>query len=200
MVYSSNRNAWRNIDSKLIQAPYDDFHVCLHGFLFSTVGNGMMAFDLNKEVFICHINLPVRPFDDDSEYFNTCIAEFKDSIAINFSENNIWSDKIKLWKLDDETCLHGGGVKASWTLMLNINLGEPLQYVDDLFNSVEFLVGTEDGSQLLYNSDKKVTRHVPDVPYFGYPEVFKYTESLFSLAGSKRVNWTASTSDDPDLS
>ena len=68
----------------------------------------MMAFDLNKEVFIYNIKLPTV----DPE--GTCIAGYYDSIAVMMCEQS--ENKVKLWTLDDEACLSGGGVEASWTM------------------------------------------------------------------------------------
>ncbi|KAK1386374.1 F-box domain-containing protein [Heracleum sosnowskyi] len=145
-VYSLNKNVWRNIETRLSDIPYRHrIETCLHGFLFAIGHNGMMAFDLNKEVFICDISLPVRSND-------ACIADFKDSVAViifNFSEK---VDRIKLWTLDDEACLRGVGVEASWTMMLTIDV------------------------------------------------VFKYTETLLPVAGSKLVNWSDDVDDNEESS
>lgn len=192
-VYSSNKNIWQKIEPKPIDVPYsNDFHACLHGFLLTTGYNGAMAFDINKEVFVCDIDLPAHSFDHDIYRFEARITDFNDSIAVFNSTNKGFNDKINLWTLDDEACLHGSGVKASWSLTISIYLGNVPQFVGGIFNNVEFLIVDEDGSQVLYNSDKKVYRDVPEPPYFD--EALKYRESLFSVAGSKLVNWTASSS------
>ncbi|KAK1386372.1 F-box domain-containing protein [Heracleum sosnowskyi] len=103
-VYSLNRNVWRKIEIKL--ANRNIFKICIHGFLFTIGLNGMMAFDLNKEVFICDIQLPAHSDD-------ACLADFKDSIAVILS--NFGDDMINLWTLDDEACLRGVGVEESST-------------------------------------------------------------------------------------
>ncbi|XP_017240286.2 uncharacterized protein LOC108213058 isoform X1 [Daucus carota subsp. sativus] len=122
-VYSANRDTWRNIEIKLIDIPYNcAFDICLHGFLFAMGCSGMMAFNLNKEVFICEIKLPIKP-SDPHKCYDARIVDFKDSIAIMFSnDEELSSGKINLWTLDDEACLRDGGVEASWTFMLNIDV------------------------------------------------------------------------------
>lgn len=72
----------------------------------------MMAFGLSKEVFIYDINLPASPFNDYHRCVITKMSVFKDSIAFKSYKDR---DKINLWTLDDEACLHGGREKASWT-------------------------------------------------------------------------------------
>ncbi|KAK1386365.1 F-box domain-containing protein [Heracleum sosnowskyi] len=191
-VYSLNRNVWRKIEVKLSDRPNRNiFEICIHGFLFTVGCNGMMAFDLNREVFICDIKLPVASCD-------ACIADFKDSIAViifNFKEER---DRIKLWTLDDEACLRGAGVEASWTMMLSIDVGMHLDWVYGIFNSVEFLLESDDWFS--YNTDKKeVIRMFPN-PLFDFNEVFKYTESLVLVAGSKLVNWSADKDDNEESS
>lgn len=51
-----------------------------------------------------------------------------------------------------------------------------------------------DGVKLLFDSKSGRTRDIPRVPFFGFGEVFKFTESLVSVEGSRRVEWTAPTS------
>lgn len=111
------------------------------------------------------------------------ITDFNDSVAVFMFED--FNGNINLWTLDDEACLHGGGVKASWTLMLSTNVGGQIIYVEGLFNRVEFLLMTGDGEKLLFDSKSKRTKYIPDVPFFGFREVFKFTESLVSVAGSR---------------
>lgn len=83
--------------------------------LFAIGHNKMIAFNLNKEVFIWEIELRVCSND-------VCIAGFMDSIAvIIFFEDE--GNEIKLWTLDDEACIRGAGVKASWTMMFTIDVG-----------------------------------------------------------------------------
>ena len=183
-VYSSNTDAWRKIEPKPIDVPIDHtFHVCLHGFLLTSGHKGMMAFDLNKEVFICNIKLPVAVGPVEA-----CIADFNDSISVCIY--NKLDDKLKLWTLDDEACLRGGGVEVSWTIKLNIEVGwEPFDHVKGLFNSVEFLLVDEESDWFFYNFYKKEICGLN-----GYTDIFRYTKSLFSIVGSKPVKWTASSS------
>ena len=117
--------------------------------------NRMMAFALDKGVFVCHIKLPVISF-------NARFTDFNDSIAVYMFE--FLESKIKLWTLDDEACLRGSGVEASWTLMLSNDVGVELVAVEGLFNNVEFLVMAGSGERLLYDPRKRRTRGVPPAP------------------------------------
>ncbi|XP_017251403.1 F-box protein At1g30790-like [Daucus carota subsp. sativus] len=195
-VYSAERDTWRNIETKLIDIPYNcRFDICLHGFLFATGYSGMVAFNLNKEVFICDIKLPIN-CKGPRKCYDARIVDFKDSIAVMFSnDEELRSGKINLWILDDEACLRGGGVEASWTFMLNIDVGKQLGYLKGLFNNVEFLLIY--GEWISYNYDRKVVRYIRTYPLFDYDDVFKYTESqqMLLVTGSKMVNW----SDDKDV-
>ena len=132
-VFSSNRNAWRKIEPMPLDVPMiPDFYVCLHGFLLTTGRHGMMAFNLNKEVFIFNIELPGDPV-------STCITEYNGSVAASVFQKS--ENKVKLWTLDDEACLRGGGVEASWTMKLSCDIvGKRFDFVAGLFNSVEFLL------------------------------------------------------------
>ncbi|KAK1386375.1 hypothetical protein POM88_024110 [Heracleum sosnowskyi] len=150
-----------------------------------------MTFDLNKNVFICDIKLPVSSYA-------ACIADFKGSIAVtifNFKERG---NEIKLWTLDDDACLRGVGVKASWTMMLTIDVGLTFDWVYGIFNSVEVLLTR--GNWFSYNLDKKVGRYIDTNPFFDFDEVFKYTESLVPVAGSKLVNWSDDVDDNEESS
>ncbi|KAK1380043.1 F-box domain-containing protein [Heracleum sosnowskyi] len=197
-VYSSNTNNWRNIQSESIDSPCEGKYHVLHGFLFAIgLNNTMMAFNLNKEVFICDINLPVNSLDDLN--IQTSVTDFKDTVAVMFSILN--QGKINLWTLDNETCVCSGGVKASWTKVLSVDLGVPLDSVEGLFNNVHFLQSKSDGHEFnsdsdrfLYNWSEKVTTNVPDHLFLESDQFFKYTKSLFSLVGFKRIKWAASSS------
>lgn len=191
-VYSSVRNDWQNIQPKPSDVPQGNtFDVSFHGFLFAIGKNsGMMAFDLNKELFICDINLPVTSFDDAPGSIDTRVSDFKDTITIIFT--NMYNGKIQLWTLGDEACLRVGGVRALWTNVLSIDVGVPLHFVDGLFNNFQFLLVNRNGDRFMYDLNKKVSTDVTG-PYFEAGEIFKYTESLFSLEGFKRIKWAASS-------
>ncbi|WOH12843.1 hypothetical protein DCAR_0832352 [Daucus carota subsp. sativus] len=195
-VYSSNINNWRKIKQKLSDiSGYISFHTCFHGFLFalqhyfSTGSKGMVAFDLNKEVFIRDINLPVGSFDYGSS--SSEIAQYKDTIAFIVSYSIADSAKINLWTLDNEACLSGGGVEASWTKVLSLDVGVPFNFVEGLFNDTQFLLYGVSGGRLLYNSNDKLTTEVPGYPNIAPCAIFKYTKSLFSLTGFKRIKWAS---------
>ncbi|XP_074348663.1 F-box protein CPR1-like [Apium graveolens] len=181
-VYSSNRNVWQMVP-KPLDIPYDDFFdVCVNGFLCCTGMYGMMAFDLNKEVLNCAIKFPVCTFD-------ARIIEFNYTIACIISMRGTSNDKINMWTLDDEACLRGGGVEASWTLMFTVGLDLSVQYVYSYFRTGDLLLRTDDDEWLLYDSDKKKARVVPISVYMH--QIYKYTESLVSVPGFKQVNWNA---------
>ncbi|XP_063938218.1 F-box protein At5g07610-like isoform X2 [Daucus carota subsp. sativus] len=189
-VYSTNRDAWRNIDSKLTDVPRSTrLKVCLHGFLITTGKRGLIAFDLNKEVFVCDIKLPVNIKSVHSLY-DTQDVVFKDSIAfIAYMIDK--PHRINLWTLDDEACLRGGGVQASWTLKLNIGLDEQFFDVQGLNNIVDLLFFSRGW---WYSLGKIVNRYIyPRDGEFIYFEedFFKYSESLLSFEGSIPVNWCA---------
>ncbi|XP_017220910.1 F-box/kelch-repeat protein At2g43445 isoform X2 [Daucus carota subsp. sativus] len=192
-VYSSNRNDWRKIKHELINiSGHVEFHVCFHGFLLATgyYIKGMIAFDLNKEVFICDIKLPVGS-DDVKSCRGTHIAQYKDTIAFISYDNIRGSEKINLWTLDNEACLSGGGLEASWTKVLGLDVGVSFDNVEGLFNNIQFLLFGDE--RLLYNSNKKLTTKVPSYPNYAPSTFLRYTKSLVSLTGFKRIKWAASS-------
>ncbi|XP_074364465.1 F-box/kelch-repeat protein At3g23880-like [Apium graveolens] len=179
-VYSSNRNEWRCIEPRPIDVPQRNvFDICFHGFLFAIGNNsGMMAFNLNKELFICDINLPVTSFDDAQSSTKTRVSNFNDTIAVIFCTMD--NGKIQLWTLDNEACLCGGGVQALWTKVLSIDVGLPLYLVEGLYNNSQFLVVGRDGNRFMYDLNKKVTKNFTG-PYFEATEIFKYTARFIGL-------------------
>nr|XP_017232458.1 PREDICTED: putative F-box protein At4g21240 isoform X2 [Daucus carota subsp. sativus]XP_017232537.1 PREDICTED: putative F-box protein At4g21240 isoform X2 [Daucus carota subsp. sativus] len=195
-VYSTNKDAWRNIDSNLTDVPYSrSLQICLHGFLLTTGNNGMIAFDLNKEVFVCDIKLPVNISGGGHRFlYDARVVVFKDSVAFitsTFSKPH----RMNLWTLDDEACLRGGGVQASWTLKLNIGLDEDFYYFQGLYNSIDLLF-LYMGKCFLYNLDMNLSRYKYPREFSYFEEdAFKYSESLLSFAGSIPVNWPADKED-----
>ncbi|XP_074347616.1 putative F-box protein At1g50870 [Apium graveolens] len=185
-VYSSNMNGWRKID-KPIAYPYSNFHA-FHGFLFSIehTFNSMMAFNLNKETFICGIKLPDGHFDDDNSLID--ITDFKDNVAVINSIVN--QGKIHLWTLDDEACVCSG-VEASWTKVISVNVGVVSEHFSFLYSNSHFLLFDKDGERFLFNWNTEVTTEVTTQPYVD--EFFKYTKSLFWLEGFRRIRWAASS-------
>ncbi|KAK1380045.1 F-box domain-containing protein [Heracleum sosnowskyi] len=192
-IYSSNRNGWRTIESRPTDTPSrNGFHV-FHGFLLAlgNNNNSMMAFNLNKEVFICDITLPVGSFRDAESDVQTCITDFMDTITVIIPLLN--KGIIKLWTLDDEACVCRGGVKASWTNVLSIDVGVPLLFVKGFLNSDQFLLIEQImGDMFLCNWRSGVTTEVPTDPYVEIGEIFNYRKSMFSLVGFKRIKWEAS--------
>lgn len=156
-VYSSNRNCWRKIGSKPFRVAFTNcfqFDVSFHGYLFAVEQNSsMMAFDLNKEVFIWNINLPVNSFYDGDNYYPYRVAEFKDNVAVSIT--HMEEGKIQLWTLDDEACLCDGGVNASWTKVLTVDVGVTINFVGCFFNNVHFALNDEEFDGFLYDLNKK---------------------------------------------
>ncbi|KAK1393433.1 hypothetical protein POM88_012489 [Heracleum sosnowskyi] len=80
-----------------------EVHSALNGVLccISEGFSGVMAFDLNNEVFNCDVEFPVLP-----EFAR--IIGIDDS-AVGFITSKGFGREIKLWKLDDVKCLRGAG-------------------------------------------------------------------------------------------
>ncbi|XP_017221701.1 uncharacterized protein LOC108198456 [Daucus carota subsp. sativus] len=186
-VYSSSKNNWREIHLKSTYVPPRiSSEFCFKGFLIALKDrSSMLTFDLNKEVFHCGIDLPVvsKPvvsFANRSSLFGTqtCVTEFKDTIAYIISIND---GKIDMWTLDDKDCLGGRGVKASWSKVHVIDLGAPLNLVQFIFSSAQFLVIEKDGRRILYDLDEIVITEFSIYPYLKSHRFFKYGKSLFHL-------------------
>lgn len=190
-VYSMNTNAWRKVDPGPNDSPlFEEFDVCVKGLLCCNGVNGLMAFDLNREVFKSGIKLPHRcsspGFRSRVLAHNSRITVFKDSIAVAFfSKRAKLSGKVKLWTLDDDACFRGGEVEASWTLVLSVQVDSPLpvRFVRGYFNNGDILLeaGEDTLTWLLYNIDKKEAKPIPRSVYV--KEVIKYNESLVSIGG-----------------
>ncbi|KAK1372375.1 hypothetical protein POM88_028568 [Heracleum sosnowskyi] len=148
----------------------------------------MLAFNLNKEVFTSDIQLPCKNC-------NSRITDLNDCIACIYAKESESNNKIYMCKLDDEACLRYGGGKASWALMLNINVNFMFKYVYGYFNNGDLMLDTNDGhrSLLLYNPHKNETRNVQFLIGFGRI-IFKYNESLVSIT-SRQVNYNADEDD-----
>ena len=58
-----------------------------------------------------------------------------------------------------------------------------------LFNSVEFLLVDYNYNRFLYNPYKQAPTNLRPTTSWG---IFNHTKSLFPIAGSKQVKWTAS--------
>lgn len=163
-VYSANMNVWQNVESVPIDVSNSgNFRFCCNGFLCGIGDEGILAFDLNKEVFTCAVDLPDRSYPP-------CITVFNDSIAVIIGEGK--SGKIKLWTLDDVGCFHSGGVEASWTLMLSIDANLPVHFVHSYFKSGDLLLKSDDEIWYLYNLNQKIAKKFP----FTRPwnQIFKY--------------------------
>ncbi|KAK1365290.1 hypothetical protein POM88_040851 [Heracleum sosnowskyi] len=141
-VYSANNNVWRNVEPNPIDfLNSDNFDVCVNGFLFAAGRYGVIAFDLKTEVFNCAIKFPAPTFDDNITEYNGLdldvrITEFKDFIAVIIYTRNSCDCKVDLWALDDDACLLGRGIQASWTLIHNIYIGQPVQFFHGYFKGI----------------------------------------------------------------
>ena len=231
-VYSANRNVWRKVPDP-IDGPDDfflwHFHVCVNGFLCGIEKGVMMVFDLNKEVMNCAIKLPIVAAggvgvngDDDEDDFDeefydaqpeTRIIEFDKSIAVitlwadaSDDDRNGWrylDKKINMWRLDDDACLKGGGVEASWTIMFCIDLEMSGILLNGYFSNGELLLLIRDDADdhhmwISCDADKKEAK-IARVEMAGHHythRVERYTESLVSLPGFEQIkDWNGRDDD-----
>nr|XP_017255480.1 PREDICTED: putative F-box protein At2g16220 [Daucus carota subsp. sativus] len=180
----------------------------------------MMVFDLNKEVMNCAIKLPVVAAggvgvdgDDDEDDFDedfydaqpeTRIIELDKSIAVitlwadaSNDDRNGWrylDKKINMWRLDDDACLKGGGVEASWTIMFCIDLEMSGILLNGYFSNGELLLLIRDDADdhhmwISCDADKKEAK-IARVEMAGHHythRVERYTESLVSLPGFEQI-------------
>lgn len=195
-VYSANTNVWQKVKPDLSEGgkhyynvpgdfpEEDEFDVSVNGFLCCLGYYGMMAFNLNTEVFTIGLKLPL------TKCLDACFGDFNGTIAVITSQKSELNYTFSLWTLDDEACLHGGKVEASWTLMLSIDVDYPYPRVYGCFNSGDFVLYTQDDNCLLYNPHTKEARNAP-VSISIRGRIIKYNESLVSVTGSKQVDWNA---------
>lgn len=202
-VYSSNKNAWRKLQDKPTDLPYKygEFHVTVNTGLLCCAGcYGIITFDLHTEVLTCDgINYPVPTFDTTISNINNhndmdsraLVTNFNDSIAVIIYKRSKdpHSYKLNLWALDNVECLRGGGIEASWTLIFNIDVNLPIDFVQGYFNSGDLLLNLHENSWYLYNIDNKESSYFTQSLYLG--QIYKYSKSLFTIPGFKQVNWNA---------
>lgn len=208
-VYSDNRDEWRKVPDQIDIPCSGDFHVRVGGFLCSIGEQGMMAFDLNKEVLNCAMKLPIVISDNDGAR----VIEFKNSVAVIIMVDQLnyvnrdWrlDEKINMWTLNDEACLRGGGVEASWTPMFSIDIFTAANpdmaatIIHGYFRERDLLLliinEMNDYAWISCDFDKKEVKIVPFLvdmdDHYYFREMYKYTESLVSLQGFKQVNWNA---------
>ena len=152
-------------------------------------------------------------YDSDGSYeaeANTRIIEINKSVGVIVLWANAldyemsdwrWNKKVKLWKLDDEACLRGGGDEASWTLMFSLKFDRPALLRNGYFSNGNLLLSVQSDNNMWISCDvdKKDAEIVPlsdemaDCCYCY--DMCKYTESLVSLAGFKQISWNAGEDD-----
>ncbi|XP_063943455.1 F-box/kelch-repeat protein At3g06240-like [Daucus carota subsp. sativus] len=223
-VYSAKRNVWRKVPNEDFMIGINDgfiqgyFNVSVNGFLFDVEEDGMMVFDLNTEVLNCAIKLPpavaaaiaaadaaaVNVLISYAARPKTRIIEYNKSIAVitlwanalydDWTDHRRFNKAINMWKLEDDSCLRGGGVEASWTLMFSIDLPtRPAHLFDGYFSNGDLvlLIAYDDYRWIWCNASKKEAKVVrvdmADHRYTHY--LHRYTESLVSLAGFKQIGW-----------
>ncbi|XP_074338634.1 F-box/kelch-repeat protein At3g06240-like [Apium graveolens] len=181
-VYSANANAWKKTGSLLILPCNFIADCCVKGVVYWTWTDGLIRFDLNKEVFY-YQRFPanVQKTKHREHVHCTRVIEMKDcsDVAVCFHDGGS-NNKVHLWTVND-------GVGGSWTLKFSFDVPQGVDWFHgNLNNSGDILFKTEDGVWLLYNSDKKMTETVT-LPH-GACETFKHTESLVSIGGSEPLN------------
>lgn len=182
-VYSVKLDAWQKLEKgcmpeEIVEYQTDNYDICVDGVLCCIAEGfvGVMAFDLNKEVFNCDVEFPV-------ESMFARLISIGDS-DVGFITLEELKGEIKLWKLDDVECLRGGGVEASWSLMVSFDVDfgcMPLSY----YCSGDFVLLIAGPVWVLYNADKKEATNLPIRKL--WRQMFRYTESLITIPGSKQV-------------
>ncbi|XP_063943418.1 F-box/kelch-repeat protein At3g06240-like [Daucus carota subsp. sativus] len=134
----------------------------------------------------------------------TRIIEYNKSIAVITlwanALNDDWTDHkrfnkaINLWKLEDDSCLRGDGVEASWTLMFSIDLPmRPAHLLNGYYSNGDLvlLVANVDDRWIWCNASKKEAKivRVDMVDHCHTHYLYRYTESLVSLSGFKQISW-----------
>ncbi|KAK1352854.1 hypothetical protein POM88_052692 [Heracleum sosnowskyi] len=148
-VYLANRDEWRELPDPPYLPLNGFFDVCVNGFLCGKGEGGMMVFDLHKEMLNYAVKRPIIIRDVDGDDDETRVIEFNKSIAVIILWDSGLNDnkKINMWSLDDDECLRGGGVEASWTPMFSIDLASiglavPAKLILGYFNNGDLLVLT----------------------------------------------------------
>ncbi|KAK1377762.1 F-box domain-containing protein [Heracleum sosnowskyi] len=187
-VYSTNMNAWQKAGRLPPDTYFGQFSVCFEGFLCWNRLIGIVAFDLNREVFNCDTKFPDGLSNDGHTYLR--ITDFNYSVAVIKEEG--FYGKTKLWMLDNVKCLLRGGGVASWTLIVSIDAADlPIPYVRSYFNNGDFLLISNDHNCFSYDSDKKEAKKLHITNSFVGGQMSKFTESLVSIPGSRPVEWNA---------
>lgn len=143
-------------------------------------------------------------YDDDETritWSNARIIEFNKSIGvIILRDTGLNGDKkVYMCTLDDEACLHGGGVEASWTLMFSIDLGMRAYITHGYFSNRDLQIILDNADVWIScNIDKREAKIVPlsiEMAKHNNRHIYKYTESLVSLEGFRQVDWNGGDDD-----
>nr|XP_017229266.1 PREDICTED: uncharacterized protein LOC108204378 [Daucus carota subsp. sativus] len=109
--------------------------------------------------------------------------------------------KINMWMLDDDACLKGGGVEASWTIMFSIDLAMPAVLYNGYFSNGELLLlirNHDDCMWISCDADKKEAKiaRVEMADHHYTHRLARYTESMVSLPGFKQIkDWNGGDDD-----
>lgn len=98
-----------------------------------------------------------------------------------------------MWMLNDDACLRGGGVEPSWTPMFSLDDWHALQAkpIQSYFSNsdLQLMILRNVDSWIANKKDAKIVPHsIHEIDLFCCHVVYKYTESLVSVAGFKQVN------------
>ncbi|XP_074327233.1 uncharacterized protein LOC141665150 [Apium graveolens] len=149
--------------------------------VYSTTKNIWQVKQNAINLFIANSNGPVQ-----LHLILTNVTSLNNSIVVILSEKG-FTGKISLWTLDnvEYVCgIGGGGVEASWTRILNISVDLPVKFVHCYSTNGDLLLGCRDSTWFSYNFEKKEVFKIPASEH--WQQVFKYTESLVSILGSKQ--------------
>ncbi|KAK1371065.1 hypothetical protein POM88_037157 [Heracleum sosnowskyi] len=144
-------------------------------------------------------------YDDDETRItesNACIIEFNKSIGvIILRDTGLNADKkVYMCTLDDEACLRGGGVEASWALMFSIDLVMRAYITHGYFSNRDLQIILDYADVWIScNVDKREAKIVPLLIGMAKHQynrhIYKYTESLVSVEGFRQVDWNGGDDD-----
>ncbi|XP_074378712.1 F-box protein At2g21930-like [Apium graveolens] len=141
VVYSTNANAWKEIERPKIYPQLSVCDACVNGVLYWSSYHCVMLYDLNKEVFYDH-RFPANVLrTSGGKLLCVRIMEMKDSIAVITYTNDVarLQSKVNLWTVDD-------GFERSWTLRYSFDVASAVDGIHNyLNNNGDILLRTRDG-------------------------------------------------------